>query len=348
MIDLAKGVIKKTRLLRYHNNHKKEAYKALKNIEYFSGKLGSNLKKKCDNYAVKKLGSKKYAPWLYVYSAISDNFYEGWVPDNYYGSIIVPKLNGQYGKIANRKALTNILLESDLFPDLLYSVNGLFLTVSQTILPKKEAIKTLSKSNNKIVFKLEGSSQGRGVKIINPMEYNFNNIPSLGNGVFQSFINQHSFFSEIEPSSVATIRMTTAIDSYGVASLRGCYLRVGRTSDKIMKASSNLRIEVNRLTGKLSEYAYTPEWRRIGKHPDTNCEFKGKKLPSFKESKEKILNLHSKVPFIRIIGWDLIIDDNNNIQVMEFNGGHNDIKFSEATQGPIFKDFDLENLWKEK
>jgi hypothetical protein len=29
---------------------------------------------------------------------------------------------------------------------------------------------------------------------------------------------------------------------------------------------------------------------------------------------------------------------NDNVQVMEWNGFHNDIKFSEATQGPCFAD----------
>jgi hypothetical protein len=32
---------------------------------------------------------------------------------------------------------------------------------------------------------------------------------------------------------------------------------------------------------------------------------------------------------------------------MEWNGTYNDIKFSEATQGPCFADLGWERLWKE-
>jgi hypothetical protein len=52
------------------------------------------------------------------------------------------------------------------------------------------------------------------------------------------------------------------------------------------------------------------------------------------------------VPFTSIIGWDVAVDENHNVKVMEWNGDHNDIKFSEATQGPCFSDLGWEELWK--
>ena len=52
------------------------------------------------------------------------------------------------------------------------------------------------------------------------------------------------------------------------------------------------------------------------------------------------------VPFAICIGWDMIIDTNNEIQIMEWNGSHNDIKFSEATQGPCFSNLGWDKLWK--
>ena len=59
------------------------------------------------------------------------------------------------------------------------------------------------------------------------------------------------------------------------------------------------------------------------------------------------MELHRSIPFVRSIGWDLIIDINDTVKVMEWNGYHNDIKFSEATQGPCFSDLGWEKLWKE-
>lgn len=339
MIKTIKKNLNAIKMFRYHKVHKKQAYTALKNIESVKGKLDPELKKKCDEYAYKKLGWKGYAPWLYVYSAMNNNFYEGWIPDNYYGEILVPKLKGKYGDIGDRKTLTNILFKSDSFPDLLYIVNGLYMTPNQLVLSKDEAINLLAESDSKVVFKMEGSIQGLGVKIMDFKKNDFEIIEKLENGVFQKFINQHSFFSEIEPNSVATLRMTTAVNKDGILSLVGSYLRVGRENDKIVKVSSELKIPIDLETGNLDEYAYGNDWKPISKHPDTNYVFGEKQIPFYKECKEKVLNLHSKVPFIRIVGWDVVIDDSDQIQIMELNGGHNDIKFSEATQGPIFKDF---------
>jgi hypothetical protein len=52
------------------------------------------------------------------------------------------------------------------------------------------------------------------------------------------------------------------------------------------------------------------------------------------------------VPFTSIIGWDVAVDENHNVKVMEWNGDHNDIKFSEATQGACFSDRGWESSGK--
>lgn len=84
------------------------------------------------------MGSKQFAPWLYVYSAINEDFKEGWIPDNYYGRIVVPKLKGNYGKIANYNSLTSKLFYSSNFPVLAYFTNGLWFSPEYNILSKKK------------------------------------------------------------------------------------------------------------------------------------------------------------------------------------------------------------------
>jgi hypothetical protein len=44
------------------------------------------------------------------------------------------------------------------------------------------------------------------------------------------------------------------------------------------------------------------------------------------------------MPFVRCIGWDLTVDDQGAVQILEWNGGHTGIKITEATQGPCFAD----------
>ena len=48
------------------------------------------------------------------------------------------------------------------------------------------------------------------------------------------------------------------------------------------------------------------------------------------------IELHKKLPHITIIGWDMAICDDETTKVIEWNTGHCDIKFSEASTGPCF------------
>jgi hypothetical protein len=341
LTQLAKNILLRLKNYIYHRRHKKEAYKILKYLETTNGKLSPVLKKEINEYSRLILGWKGYAPWLLVYSAIAGDFKYGWIPDNYYGANIVPKLKGKYGEVTQTRALTRILFQSDLFPDILYFTNGLFLSTDYSVLQDDEVNNLLS-SYNKLIFKSDSSSQGKGVTIINPEDNNAAKLRHLGNGVFQKYINQNDFFSEIQPDSVSTIRMTTAVDNTGTISLRACYLGIGRKGEDYVMGASLIRVSIDNNTGELAEYGYTPKWQAIKQHPDSKFIFAKKIIPNFEELKQATIDLHKKIPFVRIVGWDLILNNQNKIEIMELNGGHNDIKFSEATQGPLFRDLELE------
>ena len=49
-------------------------------------------------------------------------------------------------------------------------------------------------------------------------------------------------------------------------------------------------------------------------------------------------------PYARCVGWDVTVDADEKVMLMEWNAEHNDVKFSEATQGPCFSDLNWERL----
>ena len=343
----ASNLVANYRDWKYHSDHKKSAYSILKGIEFVKGKTDPKLIKLSDEYATEILGRKSYSPWLHVYSAMAETFKEGWIPDNYYGNLIVPKLKGNYGNISDYNAITKRLFKSDLFPDILYFTNGLWLSNEYQILSEKEIKEIAFTESEKVVYKIDDSLQGRGVSFIGKNDFDSQMIKKLGNGVLQKYINQHSFFDEIMSNSVATIRITSVVDDEGLVSIRACYLRIGRNLDTHVKSASHIRIPVNPVTGVLDKYGYTTDWNQTENHPDTKFLFDKKQIPNFNKCIDTAIKLHKMVPFSRTIGWDMIIDEHNNVKVMEWNGAHNDIKFSEATQGPCFSDLGWEKLWKE-
>src|SRR5699024_4575642 len=193
---------------------------------------------------------------------------------------------------------------SNLFPDLFYCVNSLWLTKDYTVIPEAKVTEVLNNRSEKFVFKTDNSGKGKGIYILDEDKTDLDKIKSHGNGVIQTFIKQHPFFNDIMPNSVATIRLTTLVDDSGTVSLKDGYLRVGRSSDDHLKATSLLKIPINIEDGSLEPYCYTPDWQQLEKHPDTGFVFKNKSIPCFQKSVEAVLSLQKEIPYCRIVGWD--------------------------------------------
>ena len=342
----AKSLIEKLYAYRCHQVHRQQARKTLNSLESAHGKTDPQLIKLSDEYASEVLGWRGYAPWLYVYSAVAGRFKEGWIPENYYGKVVLPAVKGDYGKVSDLKPLTKKLFNSSVFPDSAYYVNGLFFSDKYEVLRDDEVPAVLFKSSPVIVFKVDNSLQGKGVSVFKKDSFDPQQVRLLGNGVFQHYIEQHEFFDGLMPTSVATLRVTTVLDDKGVYTVRACYLRIGRSADAHVKSASHVRVPVDLQSGALDAQGYLPTWLTIDRHPDTHVAFAKKIIPCFGSCLSTVLELHKLMPYARCIGWDLIVDKQQSIKVMEWNGNHNDIKFSEATQGPCFSDLGWEKIWR--
>lgn len=341
-----KKLVKKIADIKFELYHKSDTNKRLKNVEFVNGKTDPKLIKLSNEYAMDVLGWRGYAPWLIVYSAMNGVFKEGWIPDNYYAKVVIPAIKGEYAKTSELRTLTNRLLINDVFPDILYLINGFFYSKDYQIINHNSIKDFLFKNTDIVVFKLDNTLQGLGVYFYDKSTFDLKKVKLLGNGVFQIFINQHSFFSEFMPNSVASLRVTTVLDNNGDASVRGSFLRIGRKKDTHVNATSDIIIAVDLKSGELDKYGYLDHWKTIDTHPDTDVLFENKFLPNFNKCTDTAVKLQKQMPFLRCIGWDMIVDENENVKIMELNGNHNDIKFCEAKQGPCFSDLGWENLWR--
>jgi hypothetical protein len=128
--------------------------------------------------------------------------------------------------------------------------------------------------------------------------------------------------------------------------VRSAYLRFGRTIDTHVKSSSHLRVAIDVQSGRFADDGYTTDWLTATEHPDTGVKFAGNQVPEFEKCKIAVLEIHRRMPFARCVGWDVVVGTDDDVKVLEWNAGHNDIKFSEATQGPCFSDMRWEALWR--
>jgi hypothetical protein len=300
--------------------------------------------KQCDEYARDVLGSIRYSYWLKAYSVFSGTFREGWIPDNYYGKVIIPKLQGDYGKASNYRALSSRLFQTSQLPDLAYSVNGVVYTPSMGVVKRTELKRHLFGSSEMVVYKLDSGLQGRSIFIYDINTFPDESVP-LSNGVFQRYICQHPFFDSFIDRSVSTVRITTVADDESNVSCRAAYLRLPRSADTHVKSATAIKVVIN-IDGELQESGYMPNWVPVACHPDSGKAFAHQIVPHFEQCVQTCVSLHRKMMFSRMIGWDVIVDIDGNVEIMEWNGYDNDIRFSEAASGPCFADLGWQNLWR--
>lgn len=130
--------------------------------------------------------------------------------------------------------------------------------------------------------------------------------------LLQGAIVQHQALSDLHPSSINTIRLITVrSSSTGKIEVFPSILRVG-TGGAIVDNTSQggLAIGVNK-DGLLLRYGYyKPEFGlKVAKHPDTNIEFDQYRIPYYQEATNQAKYLHSMLPGIGSIGWDIAISD---------------------------------------
>jgi hypothetical protein len=335
------------RAAEYSATKKAHTMAALRRIEAYNGKTSPDIIKRCDDYSRDVFGWKGYAPSLYVYSALAGEFKEGWIPGTYYDQVVVPVTSGDFGDLSEYKSLGGRLLESRRFPDVARLMQGVFYDEEFRVVPVRELKDKLFARSSKVVFKLDNSNKGRAVHVVTRDEFEPQRFLRLGNGCFQYFVDQHETLKALSPNAVATLRMTTAIDRNGVASVRACYLRVGRTTDPTIKPSSQIRIVVDCREGGFAPLAFLPDDRQIAAHPDSGIAFEGGAFPSYANCVEAVNELHRRVPYVSCIGWDVCVDSDDEPRILEWNGRHNAIGFGEAVQGPCFRDLGWEDLWRQ-
>lgn len=329
----------------YFAKHGLQAKAALGGIEKSQGSLPKEVKQTCDEYAREALGDARHAGWLRVYSALAGEFREGWIPDTYFGLHVVPKTKGDAGRAVGSKVLSRYFLGSDYFPDVGTFVNGVLVDSQGRRLIASDAVGLWSQQADRFVIKKDGSLQGRDVEVVQ-VEMLHSKLEQLrADAVIQRYVTQHPWLAAFH-DSVATLRLTTAVDQSGGVDLRAAYLRLGVASDSIVKSASAVKCSASVSTGMLLDQGFMPDWSATERHPTSGLAFSGFMIPNFGDAAHVVRDLHARVPFVGCVGWDVAIGDEGQVQVLEVNAEHNDIKFSEATTGPCFKDLQWEHLWK--
>lgn len=157
--------------------------------------------------------------------------------------------------------------------------------------------------------------------------------------IVQKIVKQHKILSDINSSSVNTIRVLTLCFKEEVYIL-SAVLRMGSNGsqvDNVTQGGFACRIHED---GRLDKYAVSrkSDWNTV--HPG-GVVFEDVVIPNYKEIIENVKKAAKKIPYFKILGWDLAVDESGAPVFIEFNVM---AEQNQKTCGPAFGDMTDEIL----
>lgn len=122
----------------------------------------------------------------------------------------------------------------------------------------------------------------------------------------------------IYPYAVNTFRIMTYILDGHVYNCPA-FMRIGRDGRRLDNAhAGGMFIGIDQDV-YLREYAYTEQGERFGRHPDTGVIFKGYRIENVPLLIDACKRMHAITPQLGIISWDVTLNDNNGVELLEIN-----------------------------
>lgn len=286
----------------------------------------------------------------YLYSR--NGFYsEKYIPASIYNSEIIYRLN----KFQFRHAYVDKGFYDTLFPDvnrpktIVKNVNGYYYDASHP-LTLEEALERCSNLGEAIVKPTLEGTWGQGVKLIttaNGFIVDLNcSVQDLFKQYRRSFIvqerfQQHDDISRLNPTSLNTLRVMSYRRENEIVILYAV-IRIGRQGQVIdNETAGGIKADVDLQTGKIKGHAFGNAKEKLMPKTDVGTVLDGYQIPSFGKILELVKEMHLRLPYFNLIGWDMSVDKNGNPALIEWNRA---AELSQVAHGPAFGDYTEEIL----
>lgn len=141
--------------------------------------------------------------------------------------------------------------------------------------------------------------------------------------LFESKVIQTEQIGRINRSSVNTVRFMTALYPSGESRVIATFMKIGRMGSDIDNAGGggnvDCAIDVN--TGVCYNALQFDSYEHISpleRHPDSHEKINGIQIQDWDSIKSKLCLYQSKLPYIKVIGWDVALTDNGPL-IIEIN-----------------------------
>lgn len=232
------------------------------------------------------------------------------------------------------------------FPDVLRpqtvirNINGYFYNDKVSI-SKGEALELCKDLGDVVIKPSLLGKWGRGVKLFSTTDGKTDDgepVSNLleayeSNYIIQHKVEQHERLSMLNPTSLNTIRVLSFRKGDEVFILYAV-VRIGREGKRVDNESAGgINADIDLTTGRIRECAYgTPKEKKILK-TDVGTVLDGFQLPSIPEVLSTVKELHKRLPYFNLVGWDFGIDKEGRPVMIEWNRAPD---LSQTAHGPAF------------
>lgn len=159
----------------------------------------------------------------------------------------------------------------------------------------------------------------------------------------QEVIKQHEVMSALNCSTVNTVRLTTFLLKDKVVAL-AALIKVGNKDVRVdnYKHGGHM-IGIDLTTGRTLDWALDINYSKVKELPTgVDLSNNGVEVPYFKELVDMAIKCHYEIPRIRMVGWDIAIDEKGPV-IIE-NNFSCDFRMHQVLTGPIFGEYTEEVL----
>lgn len=287
--------------------------------------------------------------WHRFYTASNGHFSVRYIPEDLFHAKIAIMLNQmrQWPSLLD-KNLSEILFADVKQPVVIIKNVNEFYYKNGMQLKAEDAISSCLKEDKFIIKPTIETGGGTGVQLYMTSQKNRDDIKHLFNTyndkdfIVQKVVDQHSEMRKLNPSSLNTLRICSYLNESGVH-IFSAIVRVGKANNFTDNcASGGIACGIDN-EGRIKEFGYL-KYGQQRHTTDSGILLKGFKIPAYFKAIECIKKIHHKVPYFRIISWDIAIDNEQDPVFIEYNVYRQDISIMQLANGPLFGNFTDEIL----
>lgn len=315
-------------------------------------KLNYTQKRQIREYYAKRGYKNIKTYWHQYYGGFSNNFSVKYIPEDIYHPIIADALNEkkQWPALLDKNLLYSLFSEFKQPITIINNINGHYY-FNGNLISKKDAIKYCLNYKFIVIKPSIESGGGKGViglSLINGLT-DFDNMPLDGlfdlyskNFIIQEKVCQHPELKKLNPTSLNTLRILSYLKEEQVHVLSSI-IRIGKTgSFTDNNSSGGISCGIHN-DGSLKDCGYV----QSGKQrfiTDSGIQLKGVIIPKFDEAMNMVKKMHCKIPYFKLVAWDITIDEFSEPLLIEYNTYRMGISSLQLANGPLFGDFTDEFL----